>query len=497
MSKERKSIIPQKIRTRLYKNMWEWINATLGEFRYCFSRPATYKWFVIVVVGLMLRSDHLGVTSIIRELNLSESSYMAMLHFFRSEGWHILRLQSAWLHILKVSPLAVKENGRYILTGDGVKEGKEGRKMPGVKRLHQESDNSSKGEYIHGHMFGGLGLLMGNGVKMYSVLISVMLHDGISAFGKWQQGDDYIEESHVVKMIQDAGRVVKTLGESILLLDRLFMTVPMLTELMKHPGLTVVTKAKSNATAYYPPGPYKGRGAKPKKGASVKVFDFFDTHSHEFIQTQMTLYGKSKNIRYFCINLRWGKKLYQELRFVLTEMDGVRSVLVSTGLTLSPVQIISLYCKRFKIECSFRELKQVVAGFSYHFWSKAMPKLQKFKSNDVNRANLENVAAQRDRKLIRNAAKAVEGFVQLSVIALGLLQLTGFLYGNEITGGGGRFMRTVSNETPSERTVADFLRKNIFVLFRFLPHLALTSIISSRQKLPFVAFKDSRIDFVA
>ena len=31
--------------------------------------------------------------------------------------------------------------------------------MPGVKKLHQESDNSAKGEYIHGHHFGGVGVL--------------------------------------------------------------------------------------------------------------------------------------------------------------------------------------------------------------------------------------------------------------------------------------------------------------------------------------------------
>jgi hypothetical protein len=32
--------------------------------------------------------------------------------------------------------------------GDGMKQAKEGRRMPGLKKLHQESENSSKGEYI-------------------------------------------------------------------------------------------------------------------------------------------------------------------------------------------------------------------------------------------------------------------------------------------------------------------------------------------------------------
>ena len=33
--------------------------------------------------------------------------------------------------------------------------------MPGVKKLHQESGNSSKAPYILGHLFGAVGVLMG------------------------------------------------------------------------------------------------------------------------------------------------------------------------------------------------------------------------------------------------------------------------------------------------------------------------------------------------
>jgi hypothetical protein len=206
--------------------------------------------------------------------------------------------------------------------------------------------------------------------------------------------------------------------------------------------------------------------------------------SREFLSEQQYLYGQEKSVQYFCINLLWGKKLYQPLRFVLTVIDGKESILVSTDLTLAPARIISLYGRRFKIECSFRELKQVTAGFSYHFWSKTMPKLQKFKSNDENRSVLENVSDPRQRQLIVSTVKAIEGFVQLSLIALGLLQLIGLKFNEAINRSVRRYMRTVSNTTPSERTVADYLRKNIFLLFRFFPKMALTSIINSRQLPP-------------
>ena len=32
--------------------------------------------------------------------------------------------------------------------------------MPGVKKLHQDSEDSSKGEYIFGHLFGAVGAVI-------------------------------------------------------------------------------------------------------------------------------------------------------------------------------------------------------------------------------------------------------------------------------------------------------------------------------------------------
>jgi preprotein translocase subunit SecG len=114
-----------------------------------------------------------------------------------------------------------------------------------------------------------------------------------------------------------------------------------------------------------------------------------------------------------------------------------------------------------------------------------MPKLQKYKSNELNHENLKNVAEPEKRSLIESAVKAVEGYVQLSVIALGLLQVSGLRFGSDINGNSSRFMRTVSNEVPSERTVADFMRKNIYLLFRFFPNMLLTLIIRNQQPSSF------------
>ncbi|UMR36660.1 hypothetical protein MJ749_04315 [Paenibacillus polymyxa] len=58
--------------------------------------------------------------------------------------------------------------------------------------------------------------------------------------------------------------------------------------------------------------------------------------------------------------------------------QGRYSILASTDLTLSAIDIIHLYGYRFKIECTFWEMKQVIGAFGYCFWSKSMPKLNRF-----------------------------------------------------------------------------------------------------------------------
>ncbi|WP_218126147.1 transposase [Natribacillus halophilus] len=130
--------------------MLKYINAILCEFRPCFTREKTYHWFVIVIMGLMLRSDHLGVTSVMRDLLLPAQRYETLMHFFRSTAWSLESLRLKWLEVVKrIAPL-FRLNGRVALVGDGMKLGKEARHMPGVKKLHQESENSSKVAYIFG-----------------------------------------------------------------------------------------------------------------------------------------------------------------------------------------------------------------------------------------------------------------------------------------------------------------------------------------------------------
>ena len=467
--------------------MWKLIDRILSDFRNMFSRQASFEWFVVIVMGLMVRTDSLGITSIIRELSLNYESYTTMNHFFRSNSWQVEKLITCWTNIIKdVAPIC-KVDEYSIIIGDGVKQGKESKKMPGVKRLHQESENVSKAEYIFGHMFGGIGILAGNAKKKFCIPVSIRIHDGVSTIRKWV--DSGAEKtSHVVQTIIDGYEVAKNIGSSILVLDRYFLSVNSLTkldELNKDSDckMELVVKAKSSCVAYEDAPKYSGKGRKPKKGNSIKVLEMFKTKKNCFQKATLNIYGKHKEVSYYCINLLWGAKLYKKLRFVLVDYDGIKSILVSTKLDLDPIKIIELYSWRFKIECTFRELKQVISGFNYHFWSKAMPKLNRYKKKNEPEA-IDSVTEQNKKQLIVSTLKAIEGYVMFSSIAIGMLQIISLLYSEKLNKSFFRYLRTPSNDFVSEATVATYIRKSIFSIIAFNGHFSIIKIIKKKQINP-------------
>ena len=112
--------------------MLNFIENILCHFESCFSRKAAFRWFVTITIGLMLRSDKLGVSSVIRDLALSPGCYDSMLHFFRASSWSLDSIRKRWFSAVRQYSPLYTEGGFHVLVGDGVKQSKEGRRMPGV-----------------------------------------------------------------------------------------------------------------------------------------------------------------------------------------------------------------------------------------------------------------------------------------------------------------------------------------------------------------------------
>ncbi len=59
--------------------------------------------------------------------------------FFRSSAWDFAKLKARWIAVVRQHAPLYRVQDAVVLIGDGVKQAKEGRHMPGVKRLHQKT----------------------------------------------------------------------------------------------------------------------------------------------------------------------------------------------------------------------------------------------------------------------------------------------------------------------------------------------------------------------
>lgn len=84
--------------------------------------------------------------------------------------------------------------------------------MPGVKKLRQESENSSKGEYIFGHLFGAIGILAGTSQKWFCLPLFINLQDGVKTILGWGKQPEECQASHVVQMIDQGFAAAKVFG---------------------------------------------------------------------------------------------------------------------------------------------------------------------------------------------------------------------------------------------------------------------------------------------
>ncbi len=226
-----------------------------------------------------------------------------------------------------------------LLAGDGIKICKEAEKMPAVKRLHQESDNSGKAPHIHGHHWGVIGILAGWVKKRFCVPLCAELHEGEADIRRLQNKADPIlkgraKVSVTTLMATMAADLVVVMGKRCLLvLDAFFAVGPVFKILKKAVDadgqrlVHIVTRAKSNAVAYDdPPAKTGGRGRSRMNGPKLKLMTLFESRAASFEQTATELYGCRKTVSFLCLDLIW-KSVGEKLRFVLV-MDGTERLIL-------------------------------------------------------------------------------------------------------------------------------------------------------------------------
>jgi len=448
LSEMSKHFFRRPIPVRCYL-LWLAFWRALQPLRPACSRTATFLWLVLVLAALCLRPDLAGVTSLVRALGLSDASYYGLLHFFHSPAVDVATLTHLWQKTLQrlLRRHWVRVGGRRVALVDGLKRPKEGKKMPAVKCLHQESRCNAKASFIMGHSLQAVALLAQAAGVYMAVPVAARIHEGLI----WSNRDRRT-------LLDKLGALLLGFAwqEPLTIVADAYYAAAKLARCLLQAGHHLVTRVRSNGVAYFPPSPSKTRrrGRPALYGPKTHLHDWF-RYKKQFTKAPSPVYGESGvMLRYYTFDLIW-RPLGRLVRFVwVIHPSRGRLVLLSTDLALEGLDIIRLYGWRFKIEVSFKQAIHTVGAYAYHFWMSDM--------NPIRRGDGSQHPHRQSpgyRQHLRRKLAAYECHIQLGLIAQGLLQYLAITFRRSVWLNFHTYIRTAApQKPPSEWVVAQALR---------------------------------------
>jgi hypothetical protein len=327
-------------------------------FAPCFTAPS-FAYFRGYVWALMVVEGRKCMTRLARCAFFHRRDLSSWERFLAEHHWSLSAVTER-LGTLVVTKLgdALQVHGAYLLGTDTTLVAKNAKRMLGVQKWKDHSDNADRGSYLVGHHWNLVGLISQWTSRWLCWPLGMRLVPGLKGARQWIVGDAAEVMSFWDAAIAAILEVTQGLGAASVrvVADAFYSKAPFFNGLLAR-GIAVISRLRKDAVGWDDPAPRPPgtRGPKPRHGCKWTLATLLTAETPQ--RKRLPLYGTLTEV-VFVVRDVWLRDVVQKVRVVVLEGAKEPILLVSTDLSLSALQIIELYGARFSIELTIRDLKQ-------------------------------------------------------------------------------------------------------------------------------------------
>src|SRR5689334_13211321 len=289
----------------------------LQVFAPCFTAPSlayfqSYVWALMVVEGRKCLT-RLARCAFFHQRNLSSWE-----RFLAGHRWS-LRAVTERLVRLVVERLGaqLQVHGAYLVGTDTTLVAKTTKRMLGVQKWKDHSDNADRGAYLVGHHWNLVGLISPWGTRWLCWLLVMRLVPGLKGARQWTVGDTITPMSFWDAAIAGILEVTRCVGAAAVrvVADAYYSKAPFLNGLVAR-GIHVISRLRKDAVGWDDPDPRPPgtRGRKPRHGLKWTLASLLSDQTPT--RERLTLYGKVTEV-VFVVRDLWLREVAQKVRVVV------------------------------------------------------------------------------------------------------------------------------------------------------------------------------------
>ena len=353
------------------KSLWQWWQSLLLGFGAAFTRPGWVR-FVQWVTGTVLCWEKHTITQILVSMGMA-SRWRVLEHFAEYGAWRREAVEQQTIRLIEQEH-AARYGGYHPVALDDTKLLRTSEEVWGTCTFFESSARSpNRAETVRAHNWVVLGDLIPGEPWAY------LPHSARLYFRRKQlpRGEHFRTKTALtVELLRqvDGGSAAPILA----VFDGAYATRSVVRPCLKPaPGqrrIDIVTRLRIDARLYAPVTPEPPRrGRKRTWGQRLPAPQRHQEWSVGGKKGNAYVYGKQRKIRYQRLECRWSVAGPDEpVHAYAYQVEGFDDpwFVVTTALTLTPEEVVTLFAARYRQENGFREHKQLMGMQECLAWTK-------------------------------------------------------------------------------------------------------------------------------